>query len=90
MNSPNGVLDHIDSRVITALLAGRQICGVPFIPSPVFGAHVRFDGSKTSQHYAMGRLSTGTDFFCAHNSDAHGILNDLQRVPDINGIGVLL
>lgn len=33
-------------------------------PSPVSGALARFKGSKTSRHYAIGRLSDACDIFC--------------------------
>ncbi len=41
----------------------RKILGTKMRPSPVSGALARKYGSKTSQHYAVGRLSTGSDQF---------------------------
>lgn len=41
----------------------RDIIGNSIYPSPVTGALARFDGSKTSQHYAKNRLSTAIDVF---------------------------
>jgi len=52
-----------DPKLLLALDYLRDDLGVPIIPSPVPGALARFDGSKTSQHYAVDRLSTGCDVF---------------------------
>ncbi len=41
----------------------RDIIGGAIYPSPVKGALARFDDSKTSQHYAVDRLSTAIDVF---------------------------
>jgi hypothetical protein len=41
----------------------RDFVGHPIYPSPVSGALARFDGSKTSRHYAVGRKSDAIDIF---------------------------
>lgn len=38
--------------------------GSAVYPSPVPGGLARFDGSKTSRHYAVNRLSDACDIFC--------------------------
>ena len=41
----------------------RKLLGMKMRPSPVKGALARFDGKPTTQHYAVGRLSTASDMF---------------------------
>jgi len=41
----------------------RNKYGKPIYPSPVIGALARFDGSKTSRHYSVGRQSDAIDVF---------------------------
>lgn len=56
-------LELIDSRVITTLQAMRLALGQAIYPSPLKDAWARLDGSTTSQHYAVGRLSKAGDIF---------------------------
>jgi len=58
---------HMDPRLFAALDGFRSDYGSPIYPSKAKGALARFDGSKTSQHYAVGRKSTAVDFFTAGN-----------------------
>lgn len=57
-------LTYMDFSLILALDAfRREFCNVPLTPSPVIAGWYRLDGSKTSQHYAVGRLSLAGDLF---------------------------
>lgn len=60
---PNGVLENIDNELVLGLDEYRQRLGHPLVPSPLAGAWYRKDGSKTSRHYAVGRLSDAGDVF---------------------------
>ena len=52
-----------DPQLFHTLDAYAKELGAPVYPSPAKGALARTYGSKTSRHYAVGRLSTAVDFF---------------------------
>lgn len=54
---------HASPQLIYDLDTYRGMLGVPINPSPAPGALARFDGSKGSQHYAVGRKSSAIDIF---------------------------
>jgi len=54
---------HADPALIYRLDEWREAVGVPIRPSPARGALARFDGSETSRHYAVDRLSDAVDVF---------------------------
>ncbi len=54
---------YADPELMYALGALRELLGNRMFPSPVPGALARDYGSKTSQHYAIGRKSTASDQF---------------------------
>ena len=60
---PSGVLDSVDSKLIHTLDAFRKLLGAIVTPSPVAEGWVRKSGSKSSQHYAVDRLSLAGDVF---------------------------
>lgn len=87
---PRGVLEHMGARVILALSDARDALppSHAFMPSPVVGGHVRTTGNTANRHYAgNGRLSDATDFFVAW-PHAWDVLTELQRHPNIGGIGI--
>jgi len=55
--------EHAEPQLIMNLDEYRRQLGCRVHPSPVKGALARFDGSTTTQHYAVGRRSTATDVF---------------------------
>ena len=80
---------HADPSLIYALGGLRSsLKDELLLPSPARGALARFDGSKTSQHYAVGRFSTACDIFCT------GVPNDAYKLilanPFFKGIGIYL
>lgn len=82
---PPGVLEHLDPALIGQLDELRQRLGRPIYPSPLAGAWARFDGSTTSRHYAVGRLSDAGDIFPAGDvREAWLIAQDLP----FGGIGI--
>lgn len=61
---PDDPDQNLEQEVVLALDAYRKRLGKRIFPSKAPGAVARFDGSKTSQHYAVGRRSSAIDFFC--------------------------
>ncbi len=60
---PGDSLAHIDADLVLALSEYRDRLGHGVVPSPVVDGWYRTDGSKTSRHYAVGRLSDAGDVF---------------------------
>ncbi len=54
---------YADPKLIYSLGKLRELLDMRMFPSPVSGALARQKGSKTSQHYAVNRLSTASDVF---------------------------
>ena len=55
---------YSDPVLIHSLDDFAVVLGKAVHPSPAPGALARLDGSKTSRHYAVKRLSDGVDVFC--------------------------
>lgn len=87
---PDGCLEWLHPKIISALFDIRNALPAKYamIPSPVFGAHVRHDGS-TSRHSTanMSRLSTATDVFMSWDHVSDAIL-EAYRHPSIGGLGI--
>jgi len=66
----------------------RKLIDRKIFPSPAQGALARMTGSPSSQHYALGRLSTACDIFC----EGTPIQNFISLIGSklFNGIGVYL
>jgi hypothetical protein len=80
-------LEHIEAAYILTAQRIRTKYGIPMTPSPAQGGFVRFDGSTTSTHYAVGRLVNAGDWF----PKIGGVLQLHERLltePGINGIGL--
>ena len=54
---------HAEPELIYSLGKLRKLLRTIMRPSPVKGALARFSGKTTTQHYAVGRKSTGSDQF---------------------------
>jgi len=78
--------DHLYDHVIYFLDDYRDALGERVHPSPVSGAIVRFDGSKTSRHYAVGRLSDAIDIFPEGNPIKAWLT--AMSMPEWGGIGI--
>jgi hypothetical protein len=79
-------LELADPWFISSLDRLRDEVGSAIFPSPVAGALARLDGSTTSQHYAVNRLSKACDvFFKADSFKAYTVL---LRSGLFSGIGV--
>ncbi|MCV6590780.1 MAG: hypothetical protein OIF57_17415 [Marinobacterium sp.] len=85
---PGDALAHVDSELVLALDAFRDRLGHGVVPSPVVGGWYRLDGSKTSRHYAVGRLSDAGDVF--PRCDIRKALMVAQGCDWFGGIGVYL
>jgi len=82
-------LELLDARVVTTLQKIRYVFGRAMHPTPDKEGWARLDGSKTSQHYAVGRLSKAGDFF-----PERGYMMECwlvaQQIKDVMGIGLYL
>jgi hypothetical protein len=58
-----GSLKYLDPKLIVELDSFRHALGQRVHPSPAFGGLYRLDGSVTSRHYAVNRLSDAADIF---------------------------
>jgi len=56
-------LDKIDENIILELQTFRELLGHPITPSPNKNGWARESGSRTSYHYAIGRLCNAGDVF---------------------------
>jgi hypothetical protein len=77
---------YAEPELIYTLDKIRRAQGKPIYPSPVKGALARFDGSERSQHYAVGRKSTGVDIFPECVPIQFMLL--LMKFENIKGIGI--
>ena len=85
---PKDSLEHLNADVVLALDELRGRLGKAIYPTPLAGGWYRKRGSKTSRHYAEGRLSDAGDFFTDANTlDA---LLHITSMPQIGGVGVYL
>jgi hypothetical protein len=78
--------DMVEPELIYSMDSLRNRAKNRIFPSPVRGSMVRFDGSETSQHYAVGRLSTAIDIFCEGYPMVSFI--EILNTKNFNGIGV--
>lgn len=80
-------LNRVNAALIVTLQSLRDKTGIPIYPSPVPGAWARTDGSETSRHYAVGRLSDAGDIFPERGRYLE-LLFRVQQLPNIGGIGI--
>ena len=80
-------LSFVEAGLITTLQNIREDTGIPITPSPVKGAWYRLDGSKTSRHYAVGRLSDAGDIF-PQKDRVLDLWLMVQEVTQLGGIGL--
>jgi len=80
-------LDLVSASLLVTLQRIRDKTGIPIIPSPVHAGWARTNGSETSRHYAVGRLSDAGDIFPDRGRFLELYLH-LQQVSDIGGIGI--
>lgn len=85
---PKGESGYIDEGAIKRYVSARKITRVPWWPSKVPGATARFDGSETSRHFAVGRLSDALDFFPGKEVDLPWFIFQLCSSGLFGGIGV--
>ncbi len=83
---PKGELKLAHPQLIITLDLLRDFIGWAIHPSPVKGALARLDGSKTSQHYAVYRLSTGIDVFI--DTDPFEALIKILHSKLFNRVGI--
>lgn len=91
---PKGVLEHVAADLILAVSELRTEVGLPIIPSPLQGGHVRFrsrrPGELNGDCHSVDQdnpLSTAGDFFCTWEA-AWRYLAAAEKHPKIKGIGV--
>lgn len=85
---PGDALAHISAELVLALSEYRDQLGAPLIPSPLVDGWYRTDGSTTSRHYAVGRLSDAGDLF--PRCDVRKALMVAMGFDLFGGIGVYL
>lgn len=78
--------EHADPDLIYRLQDYRTALGCIIRPSLARGGLARFDGSATSRHYAVGRLSDACDLF-PETPPEHAWATAL-RMPAFGGIGI--
>jgi len=85
---PGDVLEHMTETVILAQSDLRKSSGVPMIPSPVEGAHVRHRECSSRHCTRNGkRLSDATDFFVRWEH-APRVLLYATHQGSIGGLGI--
>ena len=80
-------LDKLNAATLITLQTVRDRTGIPVIPSPLPDGWARTDGSKTSRHYAVGRLSDAGDIFPARGRCME-LWARLQAVQNIGAVGL--
>ena len=79
---------YAEPKLIYSLGKLRRLLGVSVYPSPVHGALARVSGSKTTQHYAVDRLSTACDVFI--KGIPFEIFTKIMHSKLFTGIGIYL
>lgn len=82
---PKGVIHLMDPGILMALDELREKSGVSIYPSIDPEGWARKNGSKTSRHYAVGRLSDACDIF--PKKDAYHVFTVAQSMK-FGGIGI--
>lgn len=82
-------MSRIDARLVQALQCWRDLLGQPLRITPVLEGIYRTTGSPTSQHYAVGRLSTAIDIFPMAGSVGQAFLTALS-IDAFRGVGLYL
>lgn len=86
---PAGTLDHMSASLLTECVFPLRVkLGSPMSPSTPVDAHVRFEGSVNSQHYAVGRLSTATDMMVSDYAEMIQCMYKAESIDAIGGIGI--
>lgn len=80
-------LELVDADFILFLQEIRNNSGVPIQPSPVRGGWARTDGSTTSRHYAVGRLSDAGDLFPARGRFVE-LFHNILKYHRTGGVGI--
>lgn len=80
-------LSRVSAQLILELQEFRTTTGIPIIPSPLQDGWWRDTGSKTSRHYAVGRLSDAGDMFAQKDRILTCWLQAIQW-PAFGGIGL--
>lgn len=81
-------VDCIDPIAVKKYDAARYYTGVPWYPSMADGSVARFEGNKTSRHYAIGRYSDALDFFIDDYTDPRWFIFKLTSLGLFGGIGI--
>ena len=82
---PKGVIHLMNPEILIALDILREKSGVSIYPSLDPGGWARTDGSRTSRHYAVGRLSDACDIF--PKKDVYHVFRIAQEMK-FGGIGI--
>jgi hypothetical protein len=83
---PKDPTKYANPELIIRLDKLRDFLGKPVYPSPVKNALARFSGSKTSRHYAVGRLSDACDVFI--EGDKFEVYSKVLKSNLFTGIGL--
>lgn len=85
---PGDVLERVEDELILSLNEYRGRLGYPVVPSPLVEGWYRAEGSETSRHYAVGRLSDAGDLF--PQCDIRRAFLVAQGCEWFGGIGIYL
>lgn len=80
-------LKFIHKDLIITLQKLRNLSSIPITPSPISAGWARLNGSSTSRHYAVNRLSDAGDIFPARGK-LMTCWTHAQAMPNIGGLGL--
>lgn len=88
---PGDVLDYMTDGIVRTAQDVRGVSQVPMIPSPVEGAHIRFEDGTSRHAVGVGgtlRKADATDLYLVNNADAGRLWQAVQRVKSVGGFGL--
>jgi hypothetical protein len=86
---PEGVIENMDPKILTAAVDLRTESGVAMTPSPIFEGHVRKIGNSRHSINNGKRLSDATDFFVKSDvSSIYKVIQAIHRIHEITGWGI--
>lgn len=87
---PANTLKYMDASIFSDIIIPlRQTTGIPMWPSALERAHVRHESGKGAHHTnGKSNLASGTDWHARDFSRIMTIVNQLERMDEVGGIGI--
>ena len=87
---PDNTLEFMDARVFSDIIIPlRQATGIPMWPSALERAHVRHENGKGAHHTnGKSNLASGTDWHARNFTNIMKIVNHLESMGTVGGIGI--